>query len=135
LVLPKGKEGQRKPILVSPFSRLSLDTNLNPPPSNWLRSHPSGAHTMRGFGAAPPQATSTMDAFAALRMAGAFLELLGDVDVMADADIIKKLLKLPYSSGPISLVVHRVGKSLLVDDFDIHGFLLRSSEEEWKWLK
>ena len=24
---------------------------------------------------------------------------------------------------------------LLIDNFDIHGFLLRSSEEEWAWLK
>jgi hypothetical protein len=57
------------------------------------------------------------------------------VDVISDAENIKKLLKLPYSRAPISLVVHRVGQSLLLDDFDIHGFLLRTSEEEWKWLK
>ncbi len=34
-----------------------------------------------------------------------------------------------------SKVVHRVGKTLLIDELDLHRMLLNSSEEEWKWLR
>ena len=73
--------------------------------------------------------------FSSLGMASRFVNRVRGVDVMSDADNIKKLLRMPYSSGPVSLVVHRVGRTLLVDDFDIHGFLLRTSKEEWAWLR
>ncbi len=118
------------PAPVNAFSRLSASTNLNAAPANWLLPHPSGADLLSGFRAAPRNT-----GFSSLWMASRFVQFVRAVDVMADADNIKKLLKLPYSRAPVSLVVHRVGKTLLIDDFDIHGFLLRTSEEEWKWLK
>jgi hypothetical protein len=48
---------------------------------------------------------------------------------------IKKLLKLPFSKATVSMIVHRVGKTLLIDDFDIHKYLLRRSATEWEWLR
>jgi len=33
------------------------------------------------------------------------------------------------------MVVHRVGRSLLLDDFDIHKYLLRRSASEWEWIR
>jgi hypothetical protein len=33
------------------------------------------------------------------------------------------------------MVVHRVGKTLLIDDFDIHKYLMRRSATEWEWLR
>ncbi len=48
---------------------------------------------------------------------------------------IKKLLKLPFNNAPVSMIVHRVGKTLLIDDFDIHKYLLRRSATEWEWLR
>jgi hypothetical protein len=48
---------------------------------------------------------------------------------------IKKLLKLPFSNSTVSMIVHRVGKTLLIDDFDIHKYLLRRSATEWEWLR
>ena len=33
------------------------------------------------------------------------------------------------------MMVHRVGKTLLLDDFDVHKHLLRTEKENWKWLK
>ena len=33
------------------------------------------------------------------------------------------------------MIVHRVGKSLLIDDFDIHQYLLKRSATEWDWLR
>ena len=29
----------------------------------------------------------------------------------------------------------RVGKTLLIDDFDIHRYLLRTYETEWEWIR
>ncbi|CAN8023584.1 unnamed protein product, partial [Ixodes persulcatus] len=58
-------------------------------------------------------------------MANNFTEYIGEVDVISDAENIKKLLKMPYSNSHISMMVHRVGKTLLLDEFDVHRHLLR----------
>lgn len=69
-------------------------------------------------------------------MAHMFPDCLGDLDVVSSAENIKNLLKLPYSSkSGISLMIHRVQNTLLIDDFDIHKYLLRQADDEWKWLK
>lgn len=64
-----------------------------------------------------------------------FPDCVGEVDVVSDAENIKTLLKLPYSNGPVSMMVHRIENTLLIDDFDIHKHLLRTAETEWKWLR
>lgn len=70
------------------------------------------------------------------RIAHMFPDCLGDLDVVSSAENIKNLLKLPYSSkSGISLMIHRVQNTLLIDDFDIHKYLLRQADDEWKWLK
>jgi hypothetical protein len=33
-----------------------------------------------------------------------FLDCVGEVDVVSDAENIKKLLKIPYSKGPVSFL-------------------------------
>lgn len=33
------------------------------------------------------------------------------------------------------MVVHRINNTLLIDEFDIHKFLLRQATEDWEWLK
>ena len=33
------------------------------------------------------------------------------------------------------MMVHRVGATLLLDDFDIHKHLLRKQEDDWQWLR
>ena len=48
---------------------------------------------------------------------------------------IKKLLKIPYSKNNVSMMVHRVGDTLLLDDFDIHKHLLRKQETDWEWMR
>ena len=68
-------------------------------------------------------------------MANDFLDTLSDVDVVSDGENIKKLLKIPYSKTPVSMVVHRVGKTLLLDDFDVHRYLMRRSASEWEWIR
>lgn len=41
---------------------------------------------------------------------------------------IKKLLKIPYSKSHVSMAVHRVGRTLLVDELDIQELFRRSSQ-------
>lgn len=65
-----------------------------------------------------------------------FPDCLGDVDVVSDAENIKRLLKLPYApKSPISMMVHKVGNALLIDEFDIQKYLLRRADDDWKWLR
>lgn len=69
-------------------------------------------------------------------MAHQFLDCIGEVDVISDAENIKKLLKIPYNpKAHVSMMIHRVGKTLLIDEFDIYKYLLRQSEKEWQWLR
>ena len=41
---------------------------------------------------------------------------------------IKKLLKMPFEKSHMSMMVHRIGKSLLLDEFDIHKHLFRQEQ-------
>ena len=116
-----------EPSPVSPLAKLAEQTNLNLPPSNWLKDEPSS----KGFVPSP----NLHSGFTSFRMANDFVDCLADVDVVSDGENIKKLLKIPYSKAPISMVVHRVGKTLLLDDFDIHRYLLRRSASEWEWIR
>ena len=96
-------------------------------PKNWLRK---GTHT-KGF--VPSNHIQT--GFSSFKLANDFVDCVPDVDVISSSENIKKLLKLPYSNSAISMIVHRVGKSLLIDDFDIHQYLLKRSATEWEWLR
>lgn len=70
------------------------------------------------------------------RMAHLFPDCLGEVDVVANAENIKHLLKLPYASNcSVSMMVHRIGNTLLIDDFDVHRFLLQQEDCNWTWLR
>ena len=65
-----------------------------------------------------------------------FPDCVGEVDVVSDAENIKNLLKIPYHKrGHISMMVHRIENTLLLDDFDIYKHLLRTAEKEWEWLR
>lgn len=41
---------------------------------------------------------------------------------------IKKLLKIPYSKSHVSMAVHRIGRTLLLDELDIQELFMRSSQ-------
>ncbi|XP_075164289.1 erythroid differentiation-related factor 1 [Haematobia irritans] len=110
------------------FNRLECNTNLNLPPSNWLTSADSNYGLQ--------QALYHNPGFASFRMAHMFPDCVGEVDVVADAENIKKLLKLPYASkGAVSMTVHKVGNTLLLDEFDIQKYLLRKADDDWTWLR
>lgn len=109
------------------YAQLQCNTDLNLPPSNWLSS------SAESYGL--QNVWSQNSGFSSFRMAHMFPDCVGEVDVVSDAENIKKLLKLPYNHGVISMVVHRIENTLLLDDFDIHKYLLRQAESDWEWLK
>ncbi|XP_030372476.1 erythroid differentiation-related factor 1 [Scaptodrosophila lebanonensis] len=110
------------------FKRLELQTNLNQPPLNWLTTSES-SHGLH-------QALYQSAGFASFRLGQMFPDCVGQVDVVSDAENIKQLLKLPYSAqSAISMVVHKVGNTLLLDEFDIQKYLLRKADDDWKWLR
>ncbi|XP_060566894.1 erythroid differentiation-related factor 1-like [Ruditapes philippinarum] len=111
---------------------LRLHTNLNIPPSNWLRSSSKleqHVHDLTWRSSRKPSEFSSID------MSHKSPDLAGEVDVITHAANIKKLLKIPFENSHISMMVHRVGKSLLLDEFDIHKHLLRKEQTEWAWLR
>ncbi|XP_061171381.1 erythroid differentiation-related factor 1-like [Saccostrea echinata] len=104
-------------------------TDLNKPPANWLRRR-SLPQQQRARQFLWPKRVSSF------AMANNALDLTGEVDVISQAKSIKKLLKMPFSSkSQISMMVHKVDNSLLIDDFDIHKNLLRKQNDDWKWLR
>ncbi|KAK7109467.1 hypothetical protein V1264_013501 [Littorina saxatilis] len=112
------------------FSKLSMNTNLNDAPANWLRSESREEQHLRDL---PWQRHhSECSSFA---MANCYPDLAGEVDVVSDAENIKRLLKIPFENSHASLMVHRVGRTLLLDNFDVHKHLLRQESENWIWLR
>lgn len=131
------------------FARLQCNTDLNIPPTNWLNS----SINAYGLQQALSQSTGFSRCFILVRcilgnlhsfselsssfcMAHLFPDCVGEVDVVANAENIKRLLKLPYApNSPISMMVHRIGNTLLIDEFDVQKYLLQQEDDEWKWLR
>ncbi|KAJ8920435.1 hypothetical protein NQ315_005303 [Exocentrus adspersus] len=109
------------------FMKLQCNTDLNLPPSNWLSS------SADSYGL--QHVLSHPKGFSSFRMAHMFPDCVGEVDVVSDSENIKKLLKIPYYKGHISMMVHRIENTLLIDDFDIYKHLLKTAETEWEWLR
>uniref|UniRef100_A0A3P9HZV7 Erythroid differentiation regulatory factor 1 n=1 Tax=Oryzias latipes TaxID=8090 RepID=A0A3P9HZV7_ORYLA len=105
-------------------------TDLKLPPANWLRENPQ-------LGSAVLGSSSKSKPFSSFGIAYDFIDCIGNgVDVVSDSENIKKLLKIPYSKSHVSMAVHRVGRTLLVDELDIQELFRRSSQTgDWTWLK
>ncbi|XP_063291146.1 erythroid differentiation-related factor 1 [Pelobates fuscus] len=112
------------------FSRLQEQTDLKLPPANWLRENAKLGPTILG-------SSKKSKPFSSFGMAYDFIETVGkEVDVVADSENIKKLLKIPYSKSHVSMAVHRIGRTLLLDELDIQELFMRSSQTgDWTWLK
>ncbi|XP_050543387.1 erythroid differentiation-related factor 1 isoform X2 [Daktulosphaira vitifoliae] len=109
------------------FAHLQCNTDLNLPPSNWL----SSAAESYGLRHVP----SHSDGFSSFQMAHMFPDCIGEVDVISDAENIKRLLKIPYSNKSVSMMIHRIENTLLIDEFDVHKYLLVKTEDDWEWLR
>ncbi|KAL3280357.1 hypothetical protein HHI36_017846 [Cryptolaemus montrouzieri] len=110
------------------FVKLQCNTDLNLPPANWLSSSADSYGLQR--------VTPTQKGFSSFRMAQMYPDCVGDVDVVSDAENIKKLLKLPYAKESISMMVHRIENTLLIDNFDIYKhFSPQNQNSDWIWLE
>ncbi|OXB62956.1 hypothetical protein ASZ78_014968 [Callipepla squamata] len=115
------------------FAWLQEKTDLKLPPANWLRESaklgPAGTTALGNNKKSTP--------FSSFGMAYDFIDSIGnDVDVVSDSENIKKLLKIPYSKSHVSMAVHRIGRTLLLDELDIQELFMRSSQTgDWTWLK
>ncbi|XP_058508159.1 erythroid differentiation-related factor 1 [Solea solea] len=115
------------------YALLQEKTDLKLPPANWLRENPqlgSAGTTILG-------SSSKSKPFSSFGMAYDFIDCIGDdVDVVSDSENIKKLLKIPFSKSHVSMAVHRVGRTLLLDELDIQELFMKSSQTgDWTWLK
>ncbi|XP_037542294.1 erythroid differentiation-related factor 1 [Nematolebias whitei] len=115
------------------YALLQEKTDLKLPPANWLRENPQ----LGTAGTTVLGSSSKCKPFSSFGMAYDFIDCIGDdVDVVSDSENIKKLLKIPYSKSHVSMAVHRVGRTLLLDELDIQELLRRSSQTgDWTWLK
>ncbi|XP_063818313.1 erythroid differentiation-related factor 1 [Pseudophryne corroboree] len=112
------------------FAQLQEQTDLKLPPANWLRENAKLGPTILGN-------SKKSKLFSSFGMAYDFIDTVGkEVDVVADSENIKKLLKIPYSKSHVSMAVHRIGRTLLLDELDIQELFMRSSQTgDWTWLK
>ncbi|QQP37161.1 uncharacterized protein FKW44_017351 [Caligus rogercresseyi] len=106
---------------VIPFHRLSIATNLD---SEEERQNDVFPHHSN---------------FTSFALSSSFPDFVHAVDVISDAENIKKLLKMPFDdpSKSVSMVVHRIGKSILIDELDmkaVQGALL-AQEKDSNWLQ
>nr|XP_039263347.1 erythroid differentiation-related factor 1-like [Styela clava] len=113
------------------FSHLAPETNLNLAPSNWLRKtvglRPETVLPGGRYSSNPNRS------FSGFSMASGHLDSVGKVDVVSDAENIKKLLKMPYNKAHVSMAIHRIGRTLLLENFDIKRFT--AEESEWEWFR
>ncbi|XP_048465146.1 erythroid differentiation-related factor 1 [Rhincodon typus] len=115
------------------YARLQEKTDLKLPPANWLR----GISQLGQMDATSLGTSKKSKPFSSFGMAYDFIDCIGnDVDVVSDSENIKKLLKIPYSKSHVSMGVHRVGRTLLLDELDIQELFMTSSQTgDWNWLK
>lgn len=45
------------------------------------------------------------------------------------------MLKMPFSKAPVSMMIHRVGRTLLIDNFDVYRHILLQQEADWNWMR
>ena len=87
--------------IIPSYVQLEKDTDLNTPPSNWLRDNLIGKFPYESVRNSEP-----FD-YSSLLMAGRYPDIVGEVDVVAGASLIKRLLKMPFSDASVSMSAHR----------------------------
>uniref|UniRef100_A0A4W3HMU9 Erythroid differentiation regulatory factor 1 n=1 Tax=Callorhinchus milii TaxID=7868 RepID=A0A4W3HMU9_CALMI len=115
------------------YARLQEKTDLKLPPANWLR----GISQLGETDSTSLGTSKKSKPFSSFGMAYDFIDCIGnDVDVVSDSENIKKLLKIPYSKSHVSMAVHRIGRTLLLDELDIQELFMTSTQTgDWNWLK
>eukprot|EP00794_Sanderia_malayensis_P005439 gene5439-6118_t len=117
------------------FKQLKQNTDLNSAPDNWLQSNLIGKFVEGNI-----DKRSVLD-FSSFSMTRNYLDYVGKIDVISDADNIRQLLKTPYSDGCLSMAVHRIRNTLLINELDIPKLISAVSDQNPKlqqdleWLK
>ncbi|XP_026807422.1 erythroid differentiation-related factor 1-like [Rhopalosiphum maidis] len=109
------------------FIHHKVNTNLNLKPQNFL------SNEAESFGVRC--VSGNFHGLSSFEMANMFLEDIGKLDVVSSAENIKNLCKLPYSKKSVSIMVHKIGNTLLFDEFDVEEHLTQDTSEKWAWLK
>jgi hypothetical protein len=112
---------QRPLPMLSQFSKLQQNADLNQPPPNWL-SQSAGAghyfnHSILSQNPQPSHNPSHQSHPSSFSLATHYSDKVGHVDVIADSKNVKKLMTLPYSHSKVSMSIHRIGKTLMIDEF------------------
>lgn len=101
------------------YRMLPTQTDLNTPP---LLPVGSAVHSNTsaggGGGDFPWESTAVASNFArkceALAVSG-FVDYGDEIDIIAPADILKQIFKMPYSKARLSIAVHRIGDTLVLN--------------------
>ncbi|CAI8602034.1 unnamed protein product [Vicia faba] len=104
------------------YRMLPTETDLNTPPvlANFQEKVlPVGAvHSKATAGDFPWESTSIASNFTrkceALAVSG-FVDYGDEIDIIAPADILKQIFKMPYSKARLSIAVHRIGDTLVLN--------------------
>uniref|UniRef100_A0A8D2MYM1 Erythroid differentiation regulatory factor 1 n=1 Tax=Zonotrichia albicollis TaxID=44394 RepID=A0A8D2MYM1_ZONAL len=117
------------------FARLQEKTDLKLPPANWLRESaklgPAGTTILGNSKKSKPFSSLGLDFPKSL-----YNYIKYSLFSLSFCKNIKKLLKIPYSKSHVSMAVHRIGRTLLLDELDIQELFMRSSQTgDWTWLK
>ncbi|XP_057974865.1 uncharacterized protein LOC131162427 [Malania oleifera] len=110
-----------KTVTAPRYRMLPTETDLNTPPllSNLPEKIlPIGAGHSKTSGDVPRESGTIMSNLTrkgeALAVSG-LVEYGDEIDVIAPADILKQIFKMPYSKGRLSIAVHRIGQTLVMN--------------------
>uniref|UniRef100_A0A8C7WHA1 EDRF1 N-terminal domain-containing protein n=1 Tax=Oncorhynchus mykiss TaxID=8022 RepID=A0A8C7WHA1_ONCMY len=103
------------------YALLQEKTDLKLPPANWLRESPQ-----RG-----PAGTSVLGSSS--KTLKTTCDILWYSSSPNCCKNINNLLKIPYSKSHVSMAVHRVGRSLLLDELALHEFF-SGTRGDWTWV-
>ncbi|XP_074279546.1 uncharacterized protein LOC141604891 isoform X2 [Silene latifolia] len=100
------------------YRMLPTETDLNMPPDTVLPVHPAAVLPTK-----PPEGvpwddgavTSNLSRKGEALAVSGLVEYGDEIDVIAPADIIKQIFKMPYSKARLSIAVHRVGQTLILN--------------------
>ncbi|VDN03422.1 unnamed protein product [Thelazia callipaeda] len=116
-----------------PVLKLEMNTNLNIPPLNawcgevyndfWTKSSKCHRDYSGKFSENKSYTKQwwfnarNKDCFESLRLSDCYIDaIVGGIDVVAEAETLKKLIAAPFSKQPLNLIVHKIGKTLLLDN-------------------
>ncbi|KAK6939760.1 hypothetical protein RJ641_029291 [Dillenia turbinata] len=115
-LIPSSSSSSSQTVTAPRYRMIPTETDLNTPPllSDFPEKVlPVGVPLSRtsGDGAIAPNLSRKGEALAVSCLA----EYGDEIDVIAPADILKQIFKMPYTRGRLSIAVHRIGQTLVLN--------------------